>query len=165
MDSGLRTMFERIPASSSQEPAGAQVCAHLHRSLHTSLLSRLPTAVLEREPAVPGENLVLHQTLVHCPAPDQVCHHEEIGSNGRGSQDQARRARVQAALPDSLLEACTQVALNVDLGVPGAQSVRYFRTAVPLPALGLSPMSRSGSWLVSCCPVLLMHCRNCMYCI
>lgn len=102
----------------------------------------------EREPAVPGENLVLHQTLVHCPAPDQVCHHEEIGSNGRGSQDQARRARVQAALPDSLLEACTQVALNVDLGVPGAQSVRYFRTAVPLPALGLSPMSRSGSWLV-----------------
>lgn len=32
------------------------------------------------------------------------------------------------------LEACTQVALNVDLGVPGAQSARYFRTAVPLPA-------------------------------
>lgn len=92
---------------------------------------------------------MLYQTL-HCPAPDQVCHQEGIGSNGRGSQCQARWARVQAAFPASLPEACTQVALNVDLGVPGAPSVRYFRTAVPLPALGLSPMSRSGAgWLVS----------------
>lgn len=53
----------------------------------------------------------------------------EEGAGARPSGQECR----QPSLPPSL-EACTQVALNVDLGVPGAQSVRYFRTAAPLPA-------------------------------
>lgn len=63
---------------------------------------------------------------------------EEGASDRPGGQGCKR-----PSLLPSLEEACTQVALNVDLGVPGAQSVRYFRTAAPLPALVLSPVSRT----------------------
>lgn len=62
-----------------------QVCDILHRHLHTSLLVRFPHWGAGGS-AVPVENQVLHQTLVHCPAPDQLCHEEEIGSNVRGNQ-------------------------------------------------------------------------------
>lgn len=73
---------------------------------------------------------MLHQTLVYCPAPDQVCHQEEMGpmEEGASARPGGQGYRQPSLLPS--LEARTQVALNVDLGVPGAQSVRYFRTAV-----------------------------------
>lgn len=130
--------LERIPVSLIQEPARVQMCVGLlHRCFHTSQVARLPTGVLERTQCCP------RLVCVHSPAPDQVCHQEEIGSNGRRGRARpcGQGCRWPSLLPS--LEACTQVALNVDLGVPGAQSVRYFRTAAPLPALGLSPVSRS----------------------
>lgn len=89
----------------------------------------------ETSPWSAGENLVLPQT--------RFAIRRKLGpmEEGAGARPSGQGCR-QPYLPPSL-EACTQVALNVDLGVPGAQSVRYFRTAAPLPALGLSPVSRS----------------------
>lgn len=67
-----------------------------------------------------------------------------------------------------LLEGCTQVALNVDLGK--ARDPECFRVALvgrpsPLPAIGPIPQCQgveARPWESCCLCIVLMHCRNCM---
>lgn len=82
------TMFGRIPASSSQESAGVQVCDILHRHLFTSLLMIPHWGAGEGQQCLERPwcfTRLLCTVLLH---PDQLCHQEEIGSNIRGSQCQ-----------------------------------------------------------------------------
>ena len=108
-----------------------------------------------------SKGLVASPTEEICtlPQPDQLWDAKEIGSNVRGSWSQSWQVKVWGILswPTSvLLEACTQVALNVDFGRAWALSATagfwVALTELPGPALcqpsSHLPVSGSGGWAV-----------------
>lgn len=69
------------------------------------------------------------------PAPDQVCHQEEIGSNGRGGRCQAQWARVQAALPASLPRSLYSSCLECGLGSARSPECQVLQNSRPSASL------------------------------
>lgn len=156
----LGTMFVRTwEQQGSQRPEGTRVYLALHRHLFINVLLNCPTWGGESLSHLKGWLLPPPSRSSRCPQPDQLRDAKEIGSNVRGSWSQSWQVKVRGILswPTSiLLEACTQVALNVDFGRARALSARagfwVALTKLPGPALcqpsAHLPVSGSGGWAV-----------------
>lgn len=156
----LGTMFVRTwGQQGSQRPEGTRVYLALHRHLFINVLLNCPTWGGESLSHLKGWLLPPPSRSSRCPQPDQLRDAKEIGSNVRGSWSQSWQVKVRGILswPTSiLLEACTQVALNVDFGRARALSARagfwVALTKLPGPALcqpsAHLPVSGSGGWAV-----------------
>lgn len=93
----LGTKFERIPVSEPRSQQGPSVESPPQKSSceHVGKAPYLGAGESQRHLK---RSLVLYQLHLYCPAPDQLCSQEEIGSNVKGSQSQVWKARVQGAL-------------------------------------------------------------------
>lgn len=166
----LGTMFVRTwEQQGSQRPEGTRVYLALHRHLFINVLLNCPTWGGEGLSGLKGWLLPPLSRSARCPQPDQLWDAKEIGSNVRGSWSQSWQVKVRGILswPTSvLLEACTQVALNVDFGRAWALSARagfwVALTELPSPALcqpsAHLPVSGSGGWAVRV--PLPLYCSN-----
>lgn len=125
----LGAMFLRTwEQQGSQRPEGTRVYLGLHRHLFINVLLNCPTWGGEGLSGLKkGWLLPPLSRSARCPQPDQLWDAKEIGSNVRGSWSQSWQVKVRGILSwptPVLLEACTQVALNVDFGRAWALSAR-----------------------------------------
>lgn len=156
----LGTMFVRTwEQQGSQRLEGTRVYLALHRHLFINVLLNCSTWGGEGLSRLKGWLLPPPSRSSRCPQPDQLWDAKEVGSNVRGSWSQSWQVKVRGILswPTSvLLEACTQVALNVDFGRARALSARagFWVALMKLPGPALCqpsahlPVSGSGGWAV-----------------
>ncbi|XP_004409519.1 PREDICTED: uncharacterized protein LOC101386409 [Odobenus rosmarus divergens] len=126
-------------------------------------------AVLEEAACFPQPS-----TSAHCPHPDQLSDEKEIGSSVPGGWSQSWQARMWGILSwhvSILLEVCTQVALNVDLGRAGGPNCQggllggTHGTAQPSASPRPGPRvreARPGWESAAARAALPTHCRACM---